>query len=567
MDWWRIVNGGIDGLRVPARCIDVELSEPLRDVAEPGYEFVQILVRLHGQPVGAVPAPLVDGRCPAPAIVDAIIKRLARQLVRVAVRQAMDRPLETLPLDATLLARPPAVDDEPLPSITVAVCTRGRSDSLASCIAAVRRLDHPDAEIIVVDNSPDRAAEGVVGGRADVCYLHEPGPGLDRARNRAIVAATKNIIAFTDDDVIVDPGWARAIARRFGSSPEVHAVTGLVMPLEFETEPQLVFERYLGFGRGFERRWIEDVDPTPGAIAFRHGNTGRLGTGANMAFRRSVMSTIGGFDPALDLGTVTNGGGDLDMFFRVIKAGGLLVYEPTALVRHGHRRDWHELEEQLSDWGIAMRSYVERNRLNYPEERLPFAVLMSWLLGTWHARRLAWSVVDRNLSTALVLKEIRGLLGGGGRYGAAQQVADDVARQFGPSVPKPRVATRTRTTRQAPRRSRDVEHTIDVAEPITPLTLSHAATVHLRITHEGRAVATGRFAHRSHTVSASRLRDVAARLVGRAIVTQPAGVRQPHWSEREIAAELLATLQARAEGMRSRAGRSKSQRRSRAHTR
>src|SRR5687768_18443204 len=84
MDWWRIVNGGIDGLRVPARCIDVELSEPLRDVAEPGYEFVQILVRLHGQPVGAVPAPLVDGRCPAPAIVDAIIKRLARQLVRVA---------------------------------------------------------------------------------------------------------------------------------------------------------------------------------------------------------------------------------------------------------------------------------------------------------------------------------------------------------------------------------------------------------------------------------------------------------------------------------------------------
>jgi glycosyltransferase involved in cell wall biosynthesis len=566
MDWQRIANVGIDGLRVPARCIDVELSEPLPDVAESHYQFVHLLIRLHGQPVGAIPVQLADGRCPAPAITDAIIERLARQLVRVAVRQAMDRPLATLPLDADLLAQPPAVDDEPLPSITVAVCTRGQSDNLARCIAAVRRLDHPDAEIIVVDNSPDRAAEGVAGGRADVCYLHEPGAGLDRARNRAIVAATRNIIAFTDDDVIVDAGWARAIARRFGASPEVHAVTGLVMPLQLETEPQLMFERYLGFGRGFERRWIEDVDPIPRSIALRHGNTGRLGTGANMAFRRSVLSTIGGFDPALDLGTVTNGGGDLDMFFRVIKAGGMLVYEPTALVRHCHRREWHELEEQLSDWGTAMRSYVERNRLNYPEERLPFAVLLSWLLGTWHVRRLAWSVVDRNLSTTLVLGEIRGVLGGGGRYGAAQRIADAVARRFGPSVPQPRVVTRT--TRHASRRSRDVvEHTIDLAEPITPLMLSHPATVRLRIGHEGRAVAAGMFAHRSHTVSASRLRDVTARLVGRAIVAQPAGVRQPHWSEREIAAELLATLQARAEGMRSRAGRSKSQRRSRAHTR
>src|SRR5688572_17147003 len=103
MDWRRIANVGIDGLRVPARCIDVELSEPLRDIEEPRYEFVHMLIRLHGQPVGAVPARLVDGRCPAPAIVDAIIERLARQLIRVAVRQAMDQPLETLPLDAALL--------------------------------------------------------------------------------------------------------------------------------------------------------------------------------------------------------------------------------------------------------------------------------------------------------------------------------------------------------------------------------------------------------------------------------------------------------------------------------
>ena len=67
--------------------------------------------------------------------------------------------------------------------------------------------------------------------------------------------------------------------------------------------------------------------------------SGAYGTGANMAFRRSLFHQIGFFDPALDVGTVTNGGGDLDMFYRVIQEGHTLVYEPRAIVRHRHRRD------------------------------------------------------------------------------------------------------------------------------------------------------------------------------------------------------------------------------------
>ena len=57
----------------------------------------------------------------------------------------------------------------------------------------------------------------------------------------------------------------------------------------------------------------------------------------------SCFDRIGAFDPALDVGTPTRGGGDLEMFFRVLKDGYALVYEPRAIVRHRHRRDSLEL--------------------------------------------------------------------------------------------------------------------------------------------------------------------------------------------------------------------------------
>ena len=83
-------------------------------------------------------------------------------------------------------------------------------------------------------------------------YVREARPGLDWARNRAIAEAAGEMIAFTDDDVEVDPGWIRALVAAFAArSRRVAAVTGLVVPAELDTEAQVLFERYRGFGRGF----------------------------------------------------------------------------------------------------------------------------------------------------------------------------------------------------------------------------------------------------------------------------------------------------------------------------
>src|SRR5207244_11842304 len=100
------------------------------------------------------------------------------------------------------------------------------------------------------------------------------------------------------------------------------------LPYELETAAQVQCEEYGGFGRGFERRVFRTGPARCGRAAAEHGGSGKFGTGANMAFRKTVFTEIGLFDPALDVGTVTNGGGDLDMFLRVLRAGHTLVYEP-----------------------------------------------------------------------------------------------------------------------------------------------------------------------------------------------------------------------------------------------
>ena len=72
-----------------------------------------------------------------------------------------------------------------------------------------------------------------------------------------------------------------------------------------------------------------------------------------MAFRRSFLDQISHFDPGLDYGSATRGGGDLEMFFRVLSEGGGLLYEPKAIVRHCHRRTYAKLRIQIRNWAIC----------------------------------------------------------------------------------------------------------------------------------------------------------------------------------------------------------------------
>jgi len=308
---------------------------------------------------------------------------------------------------------------------------------LTQCFDSLRDLNYPALDLLLVDN-----ASSSEGTRLLVCrdypnirYVLEPRPGLDWARNRVIHEAHGEIIAYTDDDVVVDPGWVRALVPVFVEDAEVMAVTGLVVPYELETEAQVLFERRGGFGRGFMKRTYGKDRQGKSRVARLHGGVFEMGTGANMAFRREVFTRIGPFDTALDVGTVTEGGGDMEMFFRVLKSGFKLVYEPSAMVRHCHRSDHAQLRTQLCGWGIGFGAYLMRAFRFHPDERLALVVLFLLAVG-WHGLRLITSFVHpTDFPRDLIFAELGGLLSALLRYPKARSIAAGIERTYGPLPP------------------------------------------------------------------------------------------------------------------------------------
>ncbi len=241
----------------------------------------------------------------------------------------------------------------PADDVSVIVCTRGRPKLLRSCLAALDAQRAPPGEIIVVDNSESGDAQVVSAHFRRVRHLHEKRPGLSVARNTGVAAATRPIIAFTDDDVEVDPGWTGQVARAFASAPEADAITGLVLPASLSTPAQRFYELQLGgFGTGYV--------PVRFGSRFRseglnHGlQVWRLGAGANMAFRRETFMRVGLFDERLGAGAA-GCSEDSELWYRILADGGSCLYEPRAVVHHHHRPDWGGLEEQMQAY---MRGHV-----------------------------------------------------------------------------------------------------------------------------------------------------------------------------------------------------------------
>jgi len=400
----------------PIKVIDIELSLPVADMhGLDNYRSIQALVRLYGRPLGYVKMPVTGGCCRATQIIEAIRAILHARLAREGFSPGL--PCHLTPegwLVDKIFAAPSMEDRDLFPLVTIVVCTRDRVTNLRRCLDAIQRLTYPRLDVLIVDNAPlsDAAERLVTGEFPGVRHLVEPRPGLDWARNRAIMEAQGDIIAFTDDDVVVDGGWIQALVKIFIEDPDVMAVTGLVVPYELETEAQIMFEIYGGFGKGFERR---RVPPRNGTKCHKRSllAAGDLGTGANMAFRRPIFNRIGGFDPALDMGTATGGGGDLEIFFRVIQEGYTLVYEPSAIVRHIHRREYFELKAQIRSWGSAFIAYLVRSAVAYPAARFRISCFaMRWLIGRHLIRLLKNPSDSSRIPVDLMLAELYGSLAG-----------------------------------------------------------------------------------------------------------------------------------------------------------
>jgi glycosyltransferase involved in cell wall biosynthesis len=270
-----------------------------------------------------------------------------------------------------------------LPSTSVVLCTRDRADQLRGALDSLLALDHPDFEVVIVDNAPSddstrELVEAVAVADPRFRYVREPVPGLSSARNAGVRAARHEIVAFTDDDVVVDRSWLRAVASGFSRGDDVVCVSGLVASGELRTPTQRWFDERVTWSRNLVPR-VHRLSAPPADRPLFPFAVGDYGTGANFAMRRTAVLDLGGFDEALGVGTVTGGGEDIDMFSRVVLAGAALVVEPAALVWHRHRADLPALRLQARGYGTGLGAWLTKialrpHTLGMALQRAPRAV-------------------------------------------------------------------------------------------------------------------------------------------------------------------------------------------------
>jgi GT2 family glycosyltransferase len=363
-------------VEAPIHVGELELTEPVGDLALPAredevpYNGVRLLVRMQHLPVGHVFLP-ADDLC-ASTIARSVWGELFAPIN--ALRCQAGLPVLTeLPVTGLKVEQALASDQLEKPVVTVVVCTRNRPDSVVVTLRSLTAMQYGSFEIVVVDNAPSSEAtrEAITrefGGDPRVRYVREPRPGLSRARNRGTAEAITDIVAFTDDDVRVDPWWLNGIVRGFNAVPNVACVTGLVETAQIENSAQLFFDLRAKWGAECKRR-IFDLEEYRDQSPLYPYAAGSLGAGANFSISRKILAELGGFDEALGAGTPSGGGEDLDIFARIILSGNRLVYEPAAIVAHFHRPSVDELAKQMRAYGSGCTAALTALMLRYPRAR------------------------------------------------------------------------------------------------------------------------------------------------------------------------------------------------------
>jgi GT2 family glycosyltransferase len=214
--------------------------------------------------------------------------------------------------------------------ISVVLATYNRAASLQVTLDSFAALRIPPAlswELLVVDNNSNDDTAAVVrsfiqrmGPR--VRYIFEGQQGRSAAMNAGIAQTNGDVIAFTDDDVVLDPDWLAQLQQAF-EDQSVSAVAGRILPLWTHPKPDWLEmegqQAVVNFDLGDQ---LQDIRTAP--------------MGANSAFRKEIFSKYGTF--RLDLGvsgskhTITCD--DTEFGGRLMAAGERILYCPSAVIHH-----------------------------------------------------------------------------------------------------------------------------------------------------------------------------------------------------------------------------------------
>ena len=218
---------------------------------------------------------------------------------------------------------------EDLPKVSVVVCTYNGSRTLQGCLESLRALDYPDYEVIIVD---DGSTDGVcdIAARYPVFrYFRQKNRGLSVARNVGAQLAAGTIVAYTDDDCVVDEHWLRYLVQAM-EDQQVEGIGG----------PNITPE-----SDGWTAKCVAASPGNPSHVMIDDHRAEHI-PGCNMAFKRDILLGIGGFD-----GQYRVAGDDVDFCWRLQDAGYKIGYAPGAMVWHHRRSSVKAYKKQQKGYG------------------------------------------------------------------------------------------------------------------------------------------------------------------------------------------------------------------------
>ena len=201
------------------------------------------------------------------------------------------------------------------PRVSVVVCTYNGQRFIGETLSALAKSNHPDYEVIVVDDGSTDAT-AAIAGEFNVRLIRTENCGLSSARNTGLRAATGEIVAYIDDDAYPDEEWLNRLAMVFLTTDYV-GVGGPNLPPA--SDPLVA-------------QCVAHAPGGPIHVLLSDREAEHI-PGCNMAFRREHLLSIGGFDPQFRVA-----GDDVDVCWKVQERGWKLGFSPTATVFH-HRRD------------------------------------------------------------------------------------------------------------------------------------------------------------------------------------------------------------------------------------
>ena len=235
-----------------------------------------------------------------------------------------------------------------LPATSVIICSLGRPQMLRETVESVLSADQVPAEIVVVDQSaePHEWLAGLAEVRGcAVRYIRTAERGVSRARNRGMREARGEVLAFLDDDVLVERGWLGPLAGAVQELGRLGVATGRVLEAPTATSG------------GFAPALVASTEP-----AEYQGRVQRdVLEAGNMAVGRRTLMELGGFDERLGPGTAFPAGEDNDLGFRLLAAGCRIRYVPAATIYH---RAWRGPAEYLPlrwRYGVGQGAYYAKH--------------------------------------------------------------------------------------------------------------------------------------------------------------------------------------------------------------